>query len=78
MVMLTATALSCFLQMLAWKEWDGDMHEEVKTQEETTIIGQVRHFCSRIIWLLVSSNYSVIITLVIIFYRCALCTDRAL
>ena len=32
------------------------MHDEVKTQEETTIIGQVRHFCSRIIWLLVRNT----------------------
>ena len=41
---------------MSWPNWDSDMHDEVKTQEETTIIGQVRHFCSRIIWLLVPLN----------------------
>ncbi|KAL5252867.1 hypothetical protein ACHWQZ_G015591 [Mnemiopsis leidyi] len=44
------------LRLLSWGDWNADMHDEVKTQEETTIIGQVRHFCSRIIWLLVPLN----------------------
>ena len=39
--------------MLSCPSWDEELHTEVKEKEETTIIGQVRHFCSRIIWLLV-------------------------